>query len=133
LFFREREGRRSERVALEEFELVWDSHQMWQALPKKYMRQMAAEKMNGVTLDTGVYILPFNITTLSRIANGPLRMLWPTVNSSRIEIKGSSEEIGTVEIATLDMAVVNVNPATRYVMENQTGYHANPAGIVVEK
>lgn len=132
LFFREREGRRSESVALEELELVWDSHQMWQALPKKYMRQMFADHLgSAVVLDTGVYVFPFNITTLGRIANGPLRMLWPTVNSSRIEIKGTSEEIGSVEIATVDMAVVNVNPATRYVMENPTGYHANPAGVVV--
>lgn len=125
LIYRTGAGARSDTVALNPFTLRWDSREFYQAVTLNYLKQMAVERMNNVTLDTGVYIIPFNTTTLGRLGNGPLRNLWPTTNSSRVEIAGSAAAAGSVQIITVDMSVAQVNPAGRYILDSATGFHAN--------
>lgn len=117
-------GVRSDGVALNPWTVRWDGREMWQAVSQRYLQQIMRESMEGpVTRDTGVYILPFNKATQNKIGNGPLRQLWPTVQSSRVEFQGSAEVAGNMQIVSLDMTVQEVDPANRYVLDSATGFH----------
>lgn len=129
LIYRTAAGARSDSVALNPFTIRWDGREMLQAVSQNYLKQIASESLNRVTIDPGVYIIPFNRTTLGRMGNGPLRNLWPTTQSSRIELFGSAAVAGSVQIVTVDIAVAQVNPTGRYVLDSATGFHPNAAGI----
>lgn len=117
-------GVRSDGVGLNPWTVRWDGREMWQAVSQRYLQQIMRESMEGpVTRDTGVYVLPFNKATQNKIGNGPLRQLWPTVQSSRVEFQGTAVEAGNMQIVSLDMTVQEVDPANRYVLDSATGFH----------
>lgn len=126
MIFRTAAGARSDSVAFNPFTVRWDNKEIYQAVSQNYLKQMAAESLERVTIDAGVYIIPMNMTTKGGLGNGPLRSLWPTTQSSRIEFAGSAAVAGSVQIVTIDIAAAQVNPSGRYVMDSATG--ASPAG-----
>lgn len=123
LIFRDGTGARNAACVFNPFTFSWDGRDMWQGVTPDYLQRIASERLNGSAIDTGVIILPFNSTTLSRMGNGPQRNMLPTTQSSRLEIRGSAATAGSIEIVTVDMSVAQVNPQGRYVLDSATGYN----------
>lgn len=130
LIYRTAAGARSDAVALNPFTLRWDGRDFYQSVSQNYLTQLMDESMDPVTRDAGVYTMLFNRGTLGRAGNGPLRNLWPTTQSSRLELAGTAVTAGSVQILTIDMAVAQVNPQGRYILDSATGFHPNAAGVV---
>ena len=121
VIFRDATGARAASVAFNPYTVAWDGRDMWQAVTPDYMLEMAQSRMNGSRIDPGVLINPFNTTTLSKLGNGPLKNLWPTTQSTRVEIRGTSAANGSIQIVTTDIALAQVNPSGRYLLNSATG------------
>lgn len=120
-------GARSDLVFPSDFTLSWDGRDMYQAVSQTYIAELMQESIvSSQPRDAGVFALQFTKDTLNRAGNGPLNQLYPTVESTRLEVRGTAAAAGTMQIVTLDLAPAQVNPAGRYVLDSNTGIH--PSG-----
>lgn len=131
-------GARSDTVFPDPATLSWDARDIRAADPQAYLNQYFFESVNGLantpaysaTRDAGVFAYLFN-TADHHIAGDDPPTLWlPTVQSSRIEVRGTVAAAGNVEELVNDIAPAEVNPAERYVEQSSTGFTPTPtAGV----
>lgn len=73
------------------------------------------------TIDTGVFVFYFNNSILGHLGDETSDLWLPTVQSTRLELVGNSTTAGNIEFLTNDIVQVEVDQASRYVMDSQTG------------
>lgn len=98
---------------------------------QNYMKAEYAEKVGtaagpGITLPTGVFVVPFNHGgPYSTVGNEEPDLWLPTTGASRIEINGVSATAGSVQEIVNDVAPVEQAAAERYQVPNDTGTLVN--------
>jgi hypothetical protein len=118
----------------------WDARGLYINEPQTYVINRMLEQLAQATnqagtansRDTGVFC--FNYANSDHgIAGDDEPTFWlPTVQSSRLELAGSSVTAGNIQVITCDVAPVEVTPAERFVETSESGFHpaigvANPA------
>jgi hypothetical protein len=125
---RDDEGTRSDGVFPNPVELQWDAR-MIRRDTRSAMIQTIREKVPDlVARDTGVFAYPFTISNHNFVGDDAPTLWYPTVQSTRLEIDGATEEAGRLQIVTCDVAPAEVRPEERYVENSATGFHPLPAG-----
>ncbi len=105
-------------------EIRWDARQL--LLEARTMRlARTAETLAGTpTLPAGVLVYSYDRTALGHNGDGSPALWLPTVQATRLEIVATNWPAGSVELLTCDVAPVEIDPATRYVENSQTGFAA---------
>jgi hypothetical protein len=118
----------------------WDARGLFIQEPQTYVINRMLEQIVNSTnqagtansRDTGVFA--FSYANIEHgLAGDDEPTLWlPTVQSTRLEITGTSVAAGNLQVITGDVAPVEVTPQERYVETSETGFHpaigvANPA------
>jgi hypothetical protein len=124
------EGARSDSVLPSQPILFWDGRQLYNE-PKSYRITRSNEPLNTPTgatgavggRPTGVLAYTFNRTALDRCGDERPYLYLPTTEATRLELEGSFEEEGVVQVVTCEVAPAEVNPAQRYVESNATAFH----------
>jgi hypothetical protein len=80
-----------------------------------------------------VFAFPFTHSDHNQLGDDSPQFWLPTVQSTRMELDGSSVTAGKWEVMTCDVAPAEVRPDERY-RENATGFHpsvgiAAPAAV----
>lgn len=127
------EGERNDKVMPSQPILFWDGRQLYNE-PKSYRFTRSNEPINSTTAlgrPTGVVAYTFNRTALDRCGDERPYLYLPTTEATRLELEGSFEEAGVMQVLTCEVAPAEVNPAQRYVESNATAFHpmgdqANP-------
>lgn len=76
--------------------------------------------------DAGCLAFYFNNSILGKVGDESSDLWVPTLQSSRLELVGTANTAGTLEILTNDIAEVETDQAQRYVMESATGNLEHP-------
>lgn len=124
------EGERTDKVMPSNPILFWDGRQLYNE-PKSYRMTRSFEPLNTTTAlarPAGVLAYTFNRTALDRCGDERPYLYLPTTEATRLELEGSFEEAGVVQVLTCEVAPAEVNPAQRYVESNATAFH--PMGDV---
>lgn len=125
LIVRDGTGARVANTALPDpIELRWDARQL--LLEARTMRlARTAETLAGTPLlPAGVLVYSWDRTALGHNGDGSPALWLPTVQATRLEYVASNWPAGTIELLTNDVAPVEIDPATRYVEQSQTGFAA---------
>lgn len=118
-------GVRSDGVMPDPLTLAWDARILTQE-SQNYRRQKMMESLAGApTRDTGVFAFPFNNLVLGHAGDEEANLWLPTVQSTRLELSGSSAVAGSLQIITNDIAPVEVIPSERFVETSASGFHPN--------
>lgn len=125
-------GVRSDKVFPNPAILEWDSRKIREDSQVMMQEMLAASVPELKTRDTGVFAYLLDRSTKNTVGDDSPALWYPTVQSTRLEIKGNNEEAGTLQIITNDVAPVAVQPQERYQEESRTGFTpelgAAPAG-----
>jgi hypothetical protein len=128
-------GVRSDSVFPDPAVLSWDQRDIRNDSQNYIAQDMAESIAPGVspaaTRDAGVFTYLFNTSDHNQSGDDAPTFWWPTVQSSRIEVKGNVAVAGNVQTLTNDVAPVEVNPAERFVETSDTGFH--PAGVAAAR
>ncbi len=108
--------------------LNWDARQLTNEteLYRRNLTYEPIEQQNATTAGTplaGVMAYTFNKTNQSRAGDDKPWLWLPTVEATRLELTGSWEEAGVMQILTNDIAPAEVNPTQRYAVPSATGFH----------
>lgn len=131
-------GARSDAVFPDPVTLSWDARDIRASDPQAYLNQDFFESINGLNntatysaaRDAGVFAYLFNTADHNLAGDDPPTLWLPTVQSSRIEVRGTVVTAGNVEELVNDIAPAEVNPAERYVEQSATGFTPTPtAGV----
>lgn len=105
--------------------LNWDARQLNNDM-LQYRENVSYEPLESIPTQgrpAGVLAYTFNRTVQGR-AGDEKPFLWlPTVEATRLELSGSFEKEGVVNILVNDVAPAEVNPSQRYALPNATGFH----------
>jgi hypothetical protein len=123
-------GERTDKVLPSNPILFWDGRQLYNE-PKSYRISRSVEPLQtpiGATgavggRPAGVLAYTFNRTALDRCGDERPYLYLPTTEATRLELEGSWEEAGVVQVLTCEVAPAEVNPAQRYVESNATAFH----------
>lgn len=118
-------GARSNSVLPSQPILNWDSRQLYND-SQLYRQNDAYESTLSTGYPAGVYAYIFNNSQLNRSGDDSPSMWIATVQATRLELTGTFQGAGSVQVLTNDVAPVEVNPAERYVETSATGFHPNP-------
>lgn len=115
---------RSDAVFPDPVTLQWDARNIHDSALQRYLTGvLMREKVPDlVARDTGVFAFPFNTSDHNSIGDDSPTFWWPTVQSSRIELRGSVVTAGNIQAVTTDVAPVEVSPEERYELESSTGF-----------
>ncbi len=106
-------------------EIDWDARQY--KIDPLYMRREDMINSYGAaeanTAEDGVIVYNWDKTILGHTGGGSSAMYMPTVEATRLNIVGTFGVAGTLTVITNDIAPVETNPALRYAMSSQTGFH----------
>lgn len=125
---RNEEGKRSDKVFPNPCTLEWDSRRMRTDTQIMLQELLAASIPELKTRDTGVFAYLLDRSTKNTVGDDSPTLWYPTVQSTRLEVEGNTEEAGTWEIITNDVAPVAVTPQERYVEKSATGFHPETLG-----
>lgn len=125
---RDEEGARKDGVLPDPCILEWDSRKIREDSQVMLQEFMAASIPELKTRDTGVFAYLLDRSLKNSVGDDTPTLWYPTVQSTRLEVKGNSEEAGTLQIITNDVAPVAVAPAERYTEESRTGFHPEVGG-----
>lgn len=125
---RDEEGERSDGVFPNPATLEWDSRKIREDSQIMLQELLSASVPELKTRDAGVFAYPLDRSTKNTVGDDTPTLWLPTVQSTRLEVKGSAEEAGSWQIITNDVAPVAVQPAERYTEESRTGFHPETAG-----
>ena len=125
---RDEEGARKDGVFPNPATLEWDSRKVREDSQVMLQELLSASVPELKTRDTGVFAYLLDRSTKNTVGDDSPTLWLPTVQSTRLEIKGSSEEAGSLQIITNDVAPVAVQPAERYMEESRTGFHPEIGG-----
>lgn len=105
----------------------WDARQLFNE-SQTYRINRTYEPLESIpTLGrpTGVYGYTFDRTNQDRAGDDKPWMWLPTVEATRLELTGSFEAAGVVQVLVNDVAPAEVNPTQRYALPNATGFRPN--------
>lgn len=123
---RDNSGVRSDAVFPDPFSLNLDSRVLT-AESAAVRRHLQAEGLAATTTrDVGVHVFYFNNSIIGHIGDESSDLWLPSVQSTRLELVGSSASVGNLQIVTNDIVQVEVDQAARYVLESQTGDLQHP-------
>lgn len=108
--------------------LEWDARKIREDSQVMLQELLAASVPELKSRDTGVFAYPLDRSTKNTVGDDSPTLWIPTVQSTRLEIKGNNEEAGDLQIITNDVAPVAVQPAERYQEESRTGFHPEVRG-----
>lgn len=97
--------------------------------PQKYFINTIYEELelsSAARRDTGVFVLTFANSQKNRAGDDTPNLWLPTVQSTRLELKGNIVTNGNIQTVVNDVQPVEVNPAERYVESNVTAPAAIP-------
>lgn len=121
-------GERKDGVFPDPAILEWDSRKIREDSQVMLQELLAASVPELKTRDTGVFAYLLDRSTKNTVGDDTPTLWYPTVQSTRLEVKGQSEEAGSWQIITNDVAPVAVQPAERYQEESRTGFHPESSG-----
>lgn len=125
---RDAEGKRSDAVFADPVELKWDGRVMHNMTRMMQEAHIASSVPQLKTRDTGVFAFLFNLGSHGTVGDDSPTLWYPTVQSTRLEIAGTTEAAGTWDIITNTVAPVAVAPAERYEVPSRTGLHPEIVG-----
>lgn len=121
-------GERKDGVFPDPAVLEWDSRKIREDSQTMLQELLAASVPELKTRDTGVFAYLLDRSTKNTVGDDAPTLWLPTVQSTRLEVRGSTEEAGSWQIITNDVAPVAVQPSERYQEESRTGFHPEVAG-----
>lgn len=119
-------GVRADNVFPDPFSLNWDARVLTQESQALRVHRQSEALQGASTRDTGVFVFFFNNSTKGGYGDESSDLWLPTVQSSRLELQGASAAAGTLQIITNDIRQVEVDQASRYIMESATGNLEHP-------
>lgn len=125
---RKEDGTRSDKVFPNPAILEWDSRKIREDSQVMLQELLFASVPQLKERSAGVFAYPLDRSTKNTVGDDTPTLWFPTVQSTRLQINGNSEEAGTLQIITNDVAPVAVAPAERYTEESRTGFHPESAG-----
>ena len=125
---RDEEGARSDGVFPNPAQLEWDSRGIREDSQIMLQELLSASVPELKARDAGVFAYPLDRSTKNTVGDDSPMLWYPTVQSTRLEIRGSAEEAGSLQIITNDVAPVAVQPSERYQEESRTGFHPESSG-----
>lgn len=118
---RKANGERSDKVFPNPAALEWDSRGMREDTQIMLQEFLSASVPELKTRDTGVFAYPLDRSTKNTVGDDTPALWYPTAQSTRIQLRGVTEEAGTWQIITNDVAPVAVAPQERYADRSRTG------------
>jgi hypothetical protein len=115
-------GIRTNAVFPDPWTMNWDSRLLQVAsarVLRKWMREYVSQLSER---DTGVYVWGFSFGQQRLFGANEINSWLPTVTATRLELVGSSEEAGTIDVVVNDVSVAETNPAARAVETSLTGF-----------
>lgn len=122
---RDASGARSDSVFPDPLQLQWDARSLLNHSQGYQVQGQMEGYVNGVTRDTGVFFLNYNDLIAGHAGDEEANLWLPTVQSTRLELDGTSTTAGSIQIITNDIAPVEVTPQERFVETSDTGFHPN--------
>ena len=124
-------GARADNVFPDPVQVNWDARSLLLDSQgyRKYITWERANNLLNNTNDTGVFVFGFDHSDKNNQGDDSPTLWLPTVQSTRLELVGTSAAAGTLQILTNDVAPAEVVPAERYVETSQTGFHPAMAGV----
>jgi len=106
--------------------LAWDARNIFNDTQNYRVERMkAVAPITSGGRDTGVFVYPWGVSPGNSIGDDDPTFWLPTVQSTRLELDGSSVSAGTLQVITNDVAPVEVVPQERFVETSQSGFHPN--------
>lgn len=93
---------------------------------RKVLNSQMSDNGSPAGTDAGVMVFNFNNSILGKVGDESSDLWLPTLQSSRLELVGTTTSAGTLEILTNDIAEVETDQSQRYVMESATGNLEHP-------
>lgn len=114
--------------------LAWDARSLRTDTQNYISERMRAKLPDLSARDAGVFAYAFDDSDHGAIGDDDPTLWLPTVQSTRLELQGSSAVAGTLQVITNDVAPVEVIPTERFVETSQTGFQpalgsAPPRGV----
>lgn len=125
---RDEEGARSDEVFPDPCSLEWDSRGIREDSQLMMQELLAASVPELAERDTGVFAYPLDRSTKNTVGDDSPTLWYPTVQSTRLEIRGSAAKAGTWQIITNDVAPVAVQPQERFMERSRTGFAPESGG-----
>jgi hypothetical protein len=123
---RDESGARSDAVFPDPVSLEWDARGMREDTQAMNQELVAASIPELTARDTGVFAYPLDRSTKNTVGDDSPALWYPTSQATRLELRGTNEEGGTLQIITNDVAPVAVQPAERYSEGSRTGKVQRP-------
>ena len=114
---------RDDTVMPNPLQLTWDARVLTIETQRYRIAKMANSLVPSATRDTGVFVMMFNNFNNGQAGDEEPNLWVPTVQSSRLELDGSSATAGTIQTVTNDVAPVEVAPQERFVESSRSGFH----------
>lgn len=105
------------------FQLVWDARVLTNETQNYRIAKQSECLETSEVRDTGVFGVLFNNTNNGQVGDENPNLWVPTVQSTRLELDGTSATSGTIQTVTVDIAPVEVQPQDRYVEGSASGFH----------
>jgi hypothetical protein len=121
-------GVRADKVFADPVELKWDGNTMHQFTRMMQEEHIAACVPQLKTRDTGVFAFLFNLGDHGLVGDDSPTLYYPTMQSTRLEIIGNTEEAGVWDIISDVVAPVATNAAERYQVPNRSSRHPEGTG-----
>lgn len=121
-------GERKDSVFPDPATLEWDSRSMREDSQKMLIEHLMASIPEIAKRDVGVFAYLLDRSTKNTVGDDSPNLWYPTVQSTRLEVRGNAETAGSWQIITNDVAPVSVLPAERYMQESATGFHPEQGG-----
>lgn len=121
-------GARSNKVFADPVELKWDNnvmHNMTRMMQEAHISRAVPQLKER---DTGVFAFLMDLGAHGAVGDDSPTLWYPTMQSTRLEIVGNTEEAGSWDIITNDVAPVAVNPAERYEVPNRSSFQPEVVG-----
>lgn len=119
---RDATGARVDTVFPDPFILMWDSRMLTNESQRYRIIKMMEHLQTSIARDTGVFFLPFDTLMLGHAGDEEPNLWVPTMQSSRLELQGTTAVAGSIQLVTNDIAPVEVRPESRYVEQSRTGF-----------
>lgn len=121
-------GVRKDAVFPDPATLEWDSRSIREDSQVMLIEHLASSVPELKIRDTGVFAYLLDRSVKNTVGDDSPNLWFPTVQSTRLEVRGNAEEAGSWQIITNDVAPVSVLPAERYMQESATGFHPETGG-----
>lgn len=122
---RDASGARFDTVMPDPILLNWDARQLYNE-SQRYRQQRMMESIEAPAVrDTGVHAYLFDNSVLGHAGDEDPNLWLPTVQSTRLELAGTTTLAGGIQVITNDIAPAEVRPDERYVENSATGFHPN--------